>query len=309
MKKIIALTLALVMGLALAACGTTNTAQDSAPVATVASTATSTEPPAETPTVPESDNPLIAAEMKSTGVMNGAGTEVIGVRGYIEIPKESLKSITEEQYAEFCAQIDLLYNRYNWVSVICDDETGLQFTGAQTQFAMYGKLDAEGVCNDCMGYINKTVDGYEFESLLVTYPLNQDEKYTKLAKDLPELIYTTYAEDNGPTGTIYQFQGTLTDTTTIEANGFTFDIAFVDVGGNSVAIANMFKAMYNYVAESNGTEYLDIIYYPLHIEDFIFPEVGETANFVTIYDGYTVAFDMPLFYLGANETLLDSVSQ
>lgn len=308
MKKIIALAMIIAVTLSLGACGATSPAQDQSIPPTIAETSASTVPPTAAPTEPQSDNPLIAAEMKYTGVMNGSNTEVIGIRGYIEIPKETLKAITEEQYAEFCERVDLLYNNYNWVTIICDDGTGVQFTGAQTQFAMYGKLDAEGVCNDCMGYINKTVDGYEFESLLVTYPLNQDEKYANLAKDLPELIYTTGANENGLAGTIYQFQGAVVDTMEISSGDFVFDVAIVDVGGRRVSVVNQFKALYNYMAATNGSEYLDIIYYPLHIEDFVFPEIGETVNFVTIYSGYSDAIEMPMFILGANETLLDIAS-
>lgn len=122
-----------------------------------------TEPPEATvPSEPISDNPLIQAELYRGFVMNGSGTKAIGQYAYIRISKETLKGITVEEYAEFCETV-VQGSIYNWVSIICNDGTGLQFTGSNCTIVSYGTINYEGIIEQNIGYIKQTKDGFVYE--------------------------------------------------------------------------------------------------------------------------------------------------
>lgn len=96
-------------------------------------------------------------------VTNGFGTEVIGKRAYIIMPKEVLQEITEEEYATF-VETSVDGSGYNWFSIICDDGTGINFAGSFSAFGTYGELDNEGCITKALGYITLTETGYLYES-------------------------------------------------------------------------------------------------------------------------------------------------
>lgn len=109
-----------------------------------------------------SSNPLIAADLQHGYIRNGSGTDVIGRYAYIKITKSTLEEITLEEYKEFCE--DVVDNIiYNWVSIICDDGTGIQFTGSQYTIATYGTITYEGVIIQDIGYIRQTENGFKYE--------------------------------------------------------------------------------------------------------------------------------------------------
>ncbi len=100
-----------------------------------------------------SSNPLIAAKFVVRDVMNGTKTEKIGGQyAYVQIPKATLKKITEEQFAEFC-QKRVTDSGYNWVSIICGDGTGITFSGSLSTMASYGEVDEEGAIVNSYGDI------------------------------------------------------------------------------------------------------------------------------------------------------------
>lgn len=125
------------------------------------SAAPETEPesePVETPAETESDNPLIAAEISVSDVMNGTKTEKIGEWAEIRVNKDVLKSVTQEQYAEFCEQV-VKDSGYNWFTISCEDGTGIQFSGSISYVATYGTLDNEGCITETTGTIMLESDG------------------------------------------------------------------------------------------------------------------------------------------------------
>ncbi len=113
-------------------------------------------------TEPVSTNPLIAAELQRAPVYNGSRTDILGFYAWIHIEKTTLKQITVEEYTEFCETVVDNAN-YNWVSIICDDWTGIQFTGSQYTIATYGKINYEGVITQDIGCIKQTEDGFIYE--------------------------------------------------------------------------------------------------------------------------------------------------
>ena len=97
-------------------------------------------------------NPLLDAEVQVNDVMNGAGTEKIGEWAEVNISKEVLKTVTNEQFTEFCTNV-VDNSGYNWFTIICDDGTGIVFSGSMTSNATYGEVDNEGAITTAIGYI------------------------------------------------------------------------------------------------------------------------------------------------------------
>lgn len=139
---------------------------------------------------------------------------------------------------------------------------------------------------------------------LMTYPLNQDSTYARLAQSLPDIIYNTYGSENGLGGTIYKFSGTVVDYFTNGSNGWTFENIVVDTGDGTVMITDFYSAIYNASVLEVGPE-VTKAYYPYDVDNFVLPSVGETANFITVYAGYSMNSEMASFYLGANKSLYE----
>jgi len=119
-------------------------------------------PTVTTQPAPISDNPLIAAEFVDDLVLNGSGTDALGFCGLIRISKATLRGITIDEYVEFCEEY-VGNIKYLWVSIICDDGTGIQFTGSQYTIATYGTIDYEGKIIEDLGYIRQTATGFNYE--------------------------------------------------------------------------------------------------------------------------------------------------
>lgn len=107
---------------------------------------------------PESDNPLMNVEIRIADVMNGAKSEKIGEWAEIQIRKETLKGITQEQFAEFCNEI-VKDSGCNWFTISCEDGTGIHFAGSISYVSTYGNLDNEGCIAESIGTITLQEDG------------------------------------------------------------------------------------------------------------------------------------------------------
>ena len=97
-------------------------------------------------------NPLTQAKVKTADVMNGFGTDKIGERAYIEISKEDLQNITQEDFKEFADTV-VKDSGYNYFTVICNDGTGVFFGGSGIVIVSYGKLNDEGMLEETVGDI------------------------------------------------------------------------------------------------------------------------------------------------------------
>ena len=93
-------------------------------------------------------------------VASGSESDVIGQRAYIEVSKDELKDMDEEQYSELCSYVETLDN--NWFSVICDDKTGLVFTGCSSAIVTYGQLDDSGRIETSIGDIVKSGESFSY---------------------------------------------------------------------------------------------------------------------------------------------------
>lgn len=110
----------------------------------------------------EDDQRLLNAIIMCADVTNGVGTDVIGQRAYIVIPKEVLSQISESGYVTFLEN-KIKNSGYNWFSIICDDGTGIVFSNSFTGLGTYGKLDDEGCVTTPLGYISASESGYEYD--------------------------------------------------------------------------------------------------------------------------------------------------
>lgn len=98
------------------------------------------------------DYDLIVKDVKS-----GSG-DVIGEYAYIRIMKKQFEEITEENYKEFAESV-VKDSGYNWVSILCDDGTGICFPGSMYYVADYGKQDADGSILESYGTITLNESG------------------------------------------------------------------------------------------------------------------------------------------------------
>ena len=92
-----------------------------------------------------------------TDLKSGNG-DVVGQRAHIRIMKSQLEEITEENFREFAESV-VKDSGYNWVSIICDDGTGICFTGSNAIHADYGTIDDDGTVPAPFGSIDLTEGG------------------------------------------------------------------------------------------------------------------------------------------------------
>ena len=107
---------------------------------------------------PEMYNILLDCKVKTADVMNGFGTDVIGQRAYIDILKSDLLTVSEEDYKEFVETV-VKDSGYNYVSITCEDGTGIVFPGSLSLIATYGELDKDGSILESKGDILLQEDG------------------------------------------------------------------------------------------------------------------------------------------------------
>lgn len=113
-------------------------------------------------------NPLMKEELKTGTVYSGDKSQTLGSYGYISITKESLKSVTEEEFEEFAQEKVKDNPWYNWISIICEDGTGITFSGCNIYYPTYGKLDTDGSILEGYGDII-----WDFENETYSYTSRQ----------------------------------------------------------------------------------------------------------------------------------------
>lgn len=106
-------------------------------------TSSSSSESVKTDDEPTSANPLMEASL-NVQTPTADPSLAKGIKyAYITVTKSELISATQEQFAEFVsARID--GSGYNWVSIVCEDGTGICFTGSSKDYASYGPVDALG---------------------------------------------------------------------------------------------------------------------------------------------------------------------
>lgn len=105
----------------------------------------------------DSSNPLLNAQVVTAPAKSGDNSKTLGTYAYISISKAILKAVTLEQFTEF-AQTVVDNSGYNWFSIICEDGTGICFSGSDIYYPSYGKLDTDGAITDGYGDITWDFD-------------------------------------------------------------------------------------------------------------------------------------------------------
>lgn len=144
----------------------------------------------------------------------------------------------------------------------------------------------------------------ETEPPLRHYPKHTNVSYENIAQELPDNIYTTTGSENGLAGTVYTFEGTVTEHFSTDSNGITIEMIRVKTDGGDVILMNYYKTVYNALLE-DYSEAVVKTQMPYSIKDFVFPDDGETALFFAIYNGYSDVEKAPVFYYGANDVMFD----
>lgn len=110
-------------------------------------------------------NILLEAKLKEADVMNGAGDTVLGQRAYIEIKKDELTALTQEEFKAFVDEV-VKDSGYNYVTIIAEDASkAIFFPGSMIEIAHYGVVNIDGTLKATHGYITLQEDGtYMYES-------------------------------------------------------------------------------------------------------------------------------------------------
>lgn len=155
-KKFLLLFTGLVFSCSLVACGNNESKEDK--TSTKAETASTSESAKATTTanskksVQKKVNFLINANFATAPVMSGDGSEKIGQRGYIITAKDMLKKASQSDFKEFVSK-RVKDSGLNWVSIRCDDGTGICFEGSVAEMATYGEMAKDGTITKTIGYI------------------------------------------------------------------------------------------------------------------------------------------------------------
>lgn len=141
---------------------TTTTTTTTTAVTTTSTTTSGKNEDSSSNTTIDSDNPLMNLNVQIGIVKNGFG-EKIGNYAYVTISKEALKEITGQQLYEF-AHEKIDNSGYNWFTIACEDDTGIQFPGSMPMIATYGVLDDDHCIATTEGHITLTRDNeYTYE--------------------------------------------------------------------------------------------------------------------------------------------------
>lgn len=101
----------------------------------------------------DKNNVFMNADVNESLTQIGAG---YGRRAYIVIDKETAKTASQENFAEFL-EMRVDGKDYNWFTIDFGDGTGIVFPGCLWEIGTYCKLQPEGMQGETIGYL-KVVD-------------------------------------------------------------------------------------------------------------------------------------------------------
>lgn len=172
-------------------------------------------------------------------------------------------------------------------------------------FAPEGALPVEQVLEEDLFNSDQESDEIETPTLQV-YPLNSEMAYWEFAVSPPDYIYNTLGSENGLGGTIYSFSGTVEAIEPMDAAGVPVEYATVMTDRGPVIVLNMYHGIYEETVAQFGEDTAKQMY-SANADYYVFPAIGEKANFLTVYDGYSKAKEMPVFHFGASADVFDII--
>lgn len=145
---------------------------------------------------------------------------------------------------------------------------------------------------------------YKSETGLPVYPSGSMSMYLTEVSDLPDDIYTTLGSENGYAGNVYRFEGVVTEIVDKDQSGGV-DGVIVTTEDGDVAVFDMYHELLRTMATNEQAFEFFNLYYAEPDADYSLPELGEEAELMCSYTGYSQKLDLPTFYLGANEYLVE----
>lgn len=88
------------------------------------------------------DNILMNAPFETEKFLTNDGENTI-YRGYIQITKAALNAVTQAQFVEFVLS-RVENSGFDWITIFCDDGTGIVFQNSDIQHPQYGQVDDIG---------------------------------------------------------------------------------------------------------------------------------------------------------------------
>lgn len=150
---------------------------------------------------------------------------------------------------------------------------------------------------------------YDAENL-TTYPLTENPDYAAFATSVPDIIYTTTGEENGLIGNIYRFSGTVKSASSFESDGSEYKYIIVQTDCGDVMVGNVFEVLWqNLKNEEHYGDKLIEMTLGEKLSDYVFPDIGEQAEFICSYVGFSDVYDCPSFMLGGNKFLLGTSAE
>lgn len=122
------------------------------------------------------------------------------------------------------------------------------------------------------------------ENMEHIYPFNSHSKYLDTASEIPDVIFHTTGAENGLSGKVFTFNGTV--------------IKYNDDPQSDFLVVQSEKG--NIMIENTAN-----ILEPE--ADYSFPDVGTSGTFFVTYSGFNEKYQMPLTYIGASETTVEKL--
>lgn len=140
-----------------------------------------------------SDNILMLQEYKVDYLKNALGEPLESGAKYalLSINKSDLKKITEEEFREFMDK-RVADQLYNWITIICEDGTGILCSPSSIRSAAYGYVDFDGAITEGIGTIFREFedDRYSYTDVSTVSPKTESEK-TGIEESLPDTLAET----------------------------------------------------------------------------------------------------------------------
>lgn len=267
------------------------------------------------------------AEIKP--VMNGDRSEKLGEYSVASVLSEEMtEDALEDWYFNYVAE-----HNYNWCMILYADkknsgvyaisgmvqvdvkfdvdEYGDFSVGDSSGAKFYGPSDGKLVAlwqDEKSSETEEPKIAEEMDDLIVdadalkeiqpVFPMSSLSVYYLNAKPLPEIVFTTTGGENGLGGMPYRFSGTVTDRFLMDVDGIGVESFYIETELGTLVVNDfvgyMYKAYPEYAHEL----------YEKDQTDYTYPEVGDTAEFICTYSGWSELYDMPNFYYGADEEVV-----
>lgn len=188
----------------------------------------------------------------------------------------------EEIYSAF----DSVYQAYNDMYNLVTNPTG-SLTDFATDLNNYIEAIQRN-SNDLSLFLEQV-------NKLNLYPSGSTSKYlSEAVTTIPDILFTTTAEENGLAGTVYLITADIIETK--QASGL--DMVIAEYEGQQFAVVDYMS----YAAVID-----DVFLQTDPAADYSLPPVNSSVDMYLTYRGFSGTLQLPIFFLGANEYCVDAI--